>query len=189
MAFYTPNSIDTPPTMLGLLWAGGIGSPANPLYTEPELTFQLRDSGAKAVVTQLPFLETTRRAARAVGIPEDRIILIGDEHDPSGRFHHFSAIRNPSFKGRSSAVSVDVHNDLAFLVYSSGTTGLPKGVCLTHYNVVSNVLQMSSMDSLFFHPYGGVEGKGDKGLGITPFFHIYVGHWSNPSFYYFFPCA
>lgn len=181
LAFYTPNSIDTPPAMLGLLWAGGICSPANPLYTEPELTFQLRDSGAKAVITQLPYLETTRRAAKAVGIPEDRIILLGDEHDPSGRFRHFSTIRNPAFKGKSTAVSVDVHNDLSFLVYSSGTTGLPKGVCLTHYNVVANVLQMSSMDSLFFHPFGGVDGKGDKGLGITPFFHIYVSRLSGLS--------
>ncbi|KIH88175.1 hypothetical protein SPBR_08970 [Sporothrix brasiliensis 5110] len=173
LAFYTPNDIDTPPAMLGLLWAGGICSPANPLYTEHELTFQLRDSGAVAVITQLPFLETARRAARAVGIPEDRIILLGDAHDPSGRFRHFSAIRNPSFKGRATAEPVDVHKDLAFLVYSSGTTGLPKGVCLTHYNVVANVLQMSSMDGLIFHPFGGADGKGDKGLGITPFFHIY----------------
>ncbi|CAK7205520.1 hypothetical protein SEUCBS139899_008296 [Sporothrix eucalyptigena] len=173
MAFYTPNSIDTPPAMLGLLWAGGVGSPANPLYTEPELTFQLRDSGAKAIVTQLPFIDTARRAAKAVGIPEDRIILIGDAHDPSGHFRHFSTIRNPSFSGRPTALKIDVRKDLAFLVYSSGTTGLPKGVCLTHHNVVSNVLQMSSVDSMYFHPYGGVDGKGDKGLGITPFFHIY----------------
>lgn len=174
MAFYTPNSIDTPTTMLGLLWAGGIGSPANPLYTEPELTFQLRDSGAKAIVTQLPFLQTARRAAKAVGIPDERIILLGDEHDPSGHFRHFSTIRNPAFVGRSTAVAVDPRRDLAVLVYSSGTTGLPKGVCLTHHNVVSNVIQMSAMDEPFFHPFGGVGGKGDIGLGITPFFHIYV---------------
>ncbi|CAK7568664.1 MAG: hypothetical protein SEPTF4163_006662 [Sporothrix epigloea] len=173
MAFYTPNNIDTPPAMLGLLWAGGIGSPANPLYTEPELAFQLKDSGAKAIATQLPFLETARRAAKSVGIPDERIILIGDAHDPSGHFRHFSTFRNASSPGRSAAVKVDVHKDLAFLVYSSGTTGMPKGVCLTHYNIVSNVLQMAAIDSLSIHPFGGIDGKGDKGLGITPFFHIY----------------
>ena len=177
MAFYTPNNIDTPPAMLGLLWAGGVGSPANPLYTEHELTFQLKDSGAKAIVTQLPFVETARRAAKAAGIPEDRIILLGDAHDPSGYFRHFSTVRATSSPGRATATAVDVHKDLAFLVYSSGTTGLPKGVCLTHYNIVANVLQMGSLDLLYFHPFGGVDGKGDKGLGITPFFHIYVGFY------------
>ena len=174
MAFYTPNSIDTPPIMLGLLWAGGISSPANPLYTKNELTFQLRDSGAKAVVTQLANLETARKAAKTVGIPEDRIILLGDQRDPSGRFRHFSDIQSPTATGRRKAVAVDAGRDLAFLVYSSGTTGLPKGVCLTHRNVVANILQMSAVDGLYFHPYGGLDGKGDKGLGLTPFFHIYV---------------
>ncbi|CAK7265556.1 hypothetical protein SEPCBS119000_001578 [Sporothrix epigloea] len=173
MAFYTPNNIDTPPAMLGLLCAGGIGSPANPLYTESELAFQLKDSGAKAIATQMPFIETARRAAKSVGIPENRIILIGDAHDPSGHFSHFSTIRSPSFLGRSTPVRVNARKDLAFLVYSSGTTGMPKGVCLTHFNIVSNVLQMAAIDSLYVHPFGGIEGKGDKGLGITPFFHIY----------------
>ncbi|EPE10362.1 4-coumarate- ligase [Ophiostoma piceae UAMH 11346] len=173
MAFYTPNSIDTPPIMLGLLWAGGISSPANPLYTEHELTFQLRDSGAKAVATQLAHLEITRKAAKAAGIPEDRIILLGDQRDPSGKFRHFSDIQSPTATGHKKAVAVGAHGDLAFLVYSSGTTGLPKGVCLTHRNVIANILQMSTVDGLYFHPYGGLDGKGDKGLGITPFFHIY----------------
>ncbi|OAA67279.1 phenylacetyl-ligase [Niveomyces insectorum RCEF 264] len=189
VAFYTPNSVDTPAATLGVLWAGGIASPANPLYTEAELTFQLRDARAKALVTMLPFLDTARRAAWAVGIPEDRILLVGDERDPAGRVRHFSQLRRPtatatatatatqaqiqSTRGRSKPVSIDARRDLAFLVYSSGTTGLPKGVCLTHYNIVANVLQQSMVDGQFFHPYGGVDGKGDKGLGITPFFHIY----------------
>ncbi|EFX02856.1 phenylacetyl-ligase [Grosmannia clavigera kw1407] len=176
LAFYTPNCIDTPPATLGLLWAGGIATPANPLYTEKELTFQLRDAGASAIVTQLSFLETARRAAKAVGIPDERIILVGDKQDPSGTFRHFNdfvSVGSPG-RGRStSTVAIDPRRDLAFLVYSSGTTGLPKGVCLTHHNIVANVLQFCAMDGPYFHPHGGHDGKGDKGLGVSPFFHIY----------------
>ena len=54
-------------------------SPANPGYTAEELAFQLKDAGAKALVTQKPFLAVAQEAAKQAGIPEDRIILIGDD--------------------------------------------------------------------------------------------------------------
>jgi acyl-CoA synthetase (AMP-forming)/AMP-acid ligase II len=171
LAFYTPNSIDTAVVTSGLLFAGGVASPANPTYTVEELAFQLTDSGAKAVATQLPLLGTVRAAAAKVGIPEDRVILLGDGRDESGKFKHFTAITS---KGWYSRTKVDPKKDLAFLVYSSGTTGLPKGVCLSHYNVVANILQMREIEGRAFLPDGGPDGKGDKMLGVLPFFHIYV---------------
>ena len=176
LALYTPNSIDTPVLTCGLLWAGGVACPANPLYTVGELTHQLRSSGAKALATQLPLLATAREAAEAAGIPPERILLVGDarDGDATGRVRHYSALRSTAYCGRYAPARIRPREDLAFLVYSSGTTGLPKGVCLSHYNVVANILQMAQMDGLYFHPYGGLGGKGDKGLGVTPFFHIYV---------------
>lgn len=174
LAFYTPNHIDVPPAVFGLLWAGGIGCPVNPLYTVDELVHLLRDSGSKALACQKASLPIALQAAKQVGIPEDRIILLGDARDESGRHQHFTDIKASPFSFGYSKTRVDPHKDLAFLVYSSGTTGLPKGVCLSHYNIVANVLQVADNDGRYLHCNGGYDNKGDKQLGVTPFFHIYV---------------
>jgi 4-coumarate--CoA ligase len=179
LAVYSPNSIDLGAVVLGAIWAGAVVSPANPLYTPEELSFQLRDADAKGLVTQRPFLGVALDAARRAGLAEDRVLLIGEERDPDGRFVHFDELK-PGGPGLvaslfgSRRARVDPKRELAFLVYSSGTTGLPKGVCLSHYNLVANILQFSAVEGREFHPDGGVDGKGDKQLGIVPFFHIYV---------------
>ncbi|KAK4038739.1 hypothetical protein C8A01DRAFT_37306 [Parachaetomium inaequale] len=178
LAFYTPNSIDTPILTLGALWAGGTVSPANPLYTVDELAFQLRDSGAKGLVTQPANLATALAAAQKARLPSDRIILLGPHRDdPSSGIRHFSSIRSStsSTGGDRHAQPARVHprTDLAFLVYSSGTTGLPKGVCLTHRNMVANVLQASYVEGSQWRSRGGADGQGDTQLGVLPFFHIY----------------
>lgn len=174
LAFYTPNDVDTPALTCGVLWAGGVASPANPLYTVDELAFQLKDSGAKGLVTQVNFLSQAREAARKVGIPEERIVLLGEKADPEGRTRHWSSMRRTSYASRYAQTQLQPKKDLAFLVYSSGTTGLPKGVRLTHTNVVSQLLQNEQMDGTHLRPSGGPGGRGDRLLGVLPFFHIYV---------------
>ncbi|KAK4158489.1 hypothetical protein C8A00DRAFT_10698 [Chaetomidium leptoderma] len=178
LAFYTPNSIDTPILTLGALWAGGIVSPANPLYTVDELAFQLSDSGARGLVTQPRNLPTAIAAAQKANLPLDRIILVGPRRDPSGRTRHFSSVRSTSYTASRhhhhvQARIADPQTDLAFLVYSSGTTGLPKGVGLTHHNMVANVLQASYVEGSQWRSRGGADGQGDSQLGVLPFFHIY----------------
>jgi long-subunit acyl-CoA synthetase (AMP-forming) len=90
-----------------------------------ELAFQLKDSGAKALATQKPFLDTARKACKEAGIEEDRIILLGDQRDETAKFKHFLNVRNISGATRYRRTKVDPKKDLAFLVYSSGTTGHP----------------------------------------------------------------
>lgn len=173
LGLYTPNCIDTPAVTWGTHWAGGIVSPANPGYTVDELAYQLKDSGAKAIITQLAQLEEAKLAAKRVGIPEDRIALMGDEKDPAGKIKHFSSVRNISGTQRYRRVKIDADNDLAFLVYSSGTTGLPKGVMLSHRNIVANVSQLTAAESpLKWQPAEG-RPDGDAILAFLPFFHIY----------------
>ncbi|KAF1984505.1 acetyl-CoA synthetase-like protein [Aulographum hederae CBS 113979] len=173
LALYTPNCVDTPAIMWGCAWAGGILSPANPAYTAEELAFQLKDSGARALVTQKPFLSIAKEAAKMVGMDEEYVILMGDERDPSARHKHFTSIRNISGAVRYRKTKVNADKDLAFLVYSSGTTGRPKGVMLSHTNVISNILQGKVIEGPHLKPTGGPDGKGDKILAFLPFFHIY----------------
>ncbi|PNY29198.1 4-coumarate-CoA ligase 1 [Tolypocladium capitatum] len=167
LAFFTPNSIDTPIVNLGLLWAGGIASPANPTYTVDELARQLRDSRAKAVITQKELLPATRAAAQEVGLPLDRIFLLGDARDESGEHMHWTEVDAGGAWIQPRKTVVDPKRDLAYLVYSSGTTGLPKGVMLSHYNVVANSHQSRRIDvKLLSWDY-------DSQIGVLPLFHQY----------------
>jgi 4-coumarate--CoA ligase len=165
LGLYSPNCVDTPALTWGVHFAGGVISPANPGYTAEELAFQLKDSGAKALVTQVPQLKIALQAAKMVGLPQDRILLIGDQRDPDDKFKHFTSIRNISGTQRYRRAKVDPDKDLAFLVYSSGTTGKPKGVMLSHRNIVANVLQGYSCEPNL--------SKEDRILAFLPFFHIY----------------
>jgi 4-coumarate--CoA ligase len=172
LAIYAPNCIDTPSITWGCHWAGGIVSPANPENTAKELAFQLRDARAKALVTHMSVLAVAKEAARIVGLPEQRIILMGDERDPASKFKHFTDI-NVSKARPQQRTKINAKEDLAYLVYSSGTTGFPKGVMLSHENIVSNVMQLRVSESPVLDWKGGSDGKGDSVLGFLPFFHIY----------------
>jgi 4-coumarate--CoA ligase len=140
-------------------------------YTVEELSFQLKDSGAKALITQKALLDPALEAARRVGISADRVILLGDERDPS-RAKHFTSIRATGGASRWRRTRAKPE-DLAFLVYSSGTTGLPKGVMLSHANIVANIHQLLAGEAGNLTWNGGKDGKGDRILAFLPFFHIY----------------
>lgn len=118
-------------------------------------------------------LGVAKEAAKRVGIPEDRIILMGHERDPEGKTKHFSSIRNIAGTSRYRKTKIEPKKDVAFLVYSSGTTGVPKGVMLSHRNIVANVLQLNCGEAGNLTWNGGVDGTGDKILAFLPFFHIY----------------
>ena len=126
-------------------------------------------------MTQKEFLAVATEAARRAGIPEDNIILIGDERDETYKFKHFSAVRNVAGTNRYRRTKVDPKKDLAFLVYSSGTTGHPKGVMLCHENIVANILMLRAGegDGANLSWNRGPENKGDTLLAVLPFFHIY----------------
>ena len=166
LALYAPNDIDVPPVIYGALFAGAIVTPANPGYSADELAYQLKNSGAKGIVTARPFLETALVAAQKSGIAEDRVVLLGTEKEGSHRVKHWTNIRKTlgALRYRRKKAKPE---DLSFLAYSSGTTGLPKGVMLTHRNLVANLLMAQSAMG---HYYTSAD---DKFVGALPFFHIY----------------
>lgn len=178
LALFTPSCVDTPAIIWGCHWAGGIVSPANPGYTANELAFQMKDAGAKALVTQKSCLGVAQEAAKLAGVPMDRIILMGDERGEQGKFKHFTSIRNISRSTRYRRVKLDPKKDLAFLVYSSGTTGHPKGVMLCHENIVANIKMLKVGESGNLTWDGGEGDQGDRILAFLPFYHIYGRSYS-----------
>ncbi|KAI9742279.1 MAG: hypothetical protein M1818_004179 [Claussenomyces sp. TS43310] len=165
LALVSPNCIDTPAVTLGCHWAGGIVSPANPAYTAEELAVHLEDCDAKLIVTQTSKLEIVTKAARAVGISDDQIILIGEDRDASDRFRHFTSVLNSRDVGPRTPV--DPKEDLAYLVYSSGTTGRPKGVMLTHTNQVADMVMLNTVEGR------ALRSGHDKILSVLPYYHVY----------------
>jgi acyl-CoA synthetase (AMP-forming)/AMP-acid ligase II len=137
---------------------GGIVTTINPLATAEELAEQLNDSGATYLVAVPSVLEKAIEAAHLANIRE--VFLFGDAAD--SRATPFSALLAED--GPLPEVQIDPRTDVVVLPYSSGTTGVPKGVMLTHYNLVANLLQMDKLTAIR---------EDDVLIAVLPFFHIY----------------
>ena len=155
-AIFSANCIEYAVIFHAVAMLGGINTTVNPLYTADEAALQLEDAGAKFMVTAAPFMEKAVAAARATNIQE--LFVFGE----SAGATPFNSLLESD--GRVPRVEIDPKNDLVALPYSSGTTGLAKGVMLTHYNLVANMRQMDGLD--YFH-------RGDTLLCVLPLFHIY----------------
>lgn len=139
-----------------------------------ELTHHLRDSGAKALLTVKGLLSIALEATEAAGLSKSRILLIGDEEDERGQVYHFTSLLQFADPNQS-RVTINPSTDLAFLVYSSGTTGLPKAVMLSHTNIVSDLAMVNTVDGEM------LKSGRDRILSVLPYYHIY-GMIMLPSF-------
>ncbi|MFE7063140.1 long-chain-fatty-acid--CoA ligase [Sutcliffiella sp. NPDC057660] len=182
-----PNCPQAVISYYGVLFAGGIVVQTNPLYMERELEYQINDSGSEIIIT-LDILYprvskvkalTKLRDIIVTGIkdylpfPKNMLypfvqkkqygIVVKVEH--SGENHLFTEVMKESQVNEIN-VDIDPQNDLALLQYTGGTTGFPKGVMLTHMNLVSNT--MMSVKWMY-----KCKRAQEKVIGILPFFHVY----------------
>ena len=158
-AIYSPNIPEYAIAFHGVSLAGGIVTTANPLYTADELAHQLNDSNAKYLLTIPMFLDKAQEAAAKSGVEE--IFVFGEAE---GATPFTSLLRSD---GKMAPVTFNPAEDLVVLPYSSGTTGLPKGVMLTHRNIVANIVQVEGMTDF------DLVTEEDVVIGVLPFFHIY----------------
>jgi acyl-CoA synthetase (AMP-forming)/AMP-acid ligase II len=163
IAIYSPNTITYPSAFHGAAYAGGVVTTVNPTYTAEELTNQLRDSKARFLITVGPFLDKAKEAAEAAGGIQE--IFTFDGAPGSTPFAQLMAAEPLADADRP---RIDPAKDLVALPYSSGTTGISKGVMLTHRNLVANMVQLKGTDSLC-RPIT----EKDTITAVLPFFHIY----------------
>jgi long-chain acyl-CoA synthetase len=180
----TPQSVIS---YFGILMAGGIVVQTNPLYTERELEYQMKDSGAKAIITLdilypraskvMPQTNLQHIIVTAIKdylpFPKNLVypfiqkkqygIVVNVKHE--GNTHLFKEIVKIKPKNLVE-YDFDFEEDVALLQYTGGTTGSPKGVMLTHRNLVAN----ASMCTAWL--YKSKPGE-ESVLGIVPFFHVY----------------
>jgi acyl-CoA synthetase (AMP-forming)/AMP-acid ligase II len=155
-AIFSPNLPEYAVAFHGVSLLGGIITPINPLYTDEEVAFQLKDAGAKYLVTVPQLCEKAFEAARQSNVEE--VFVFGEAEGATP----FASLLEGG--GEVPDVYLNPREDIVVLPYSSGTTGLPKGVMLTHYNLVSNLRQMEAIRYI----------NGDDTLVcVLPLFHIY----------------
>src|ERR1700722_7519128 len=159
VAIASPNSVWYPVVFHGIVSAGCVASPVNPVNTADEIASQLRDANARVIFAAESALPRVLEAVRQA--PAAQVVVIGGAPG-------FPTLREitdePLAPGRPPA-AINPAADLAALPYSSGTTGLPKGVMLTHRNLVANIAQFRALQD--------VRPGTDRLIAVLPFFHIY----------------
>ncbi|MBP43141.1 MAG: 4-coumarate--CoA ligase family protein [Deltaproteobacteria bacterium] len=156
LGIFSPNCPEYGIVFHGVILAGGTNTTVNPLYRAEELSKQLNDCHARFLVCHSSCLQTALEAHPSTSVEE--IFVIGEE----GGATSLSMLYGD--ENQSPDIEVDPDTDLIALPYSSGTTGLPKGVMLSHSNLVSNLYQFEN-----FEPTG----EDDTLIAVLPFYHIY----------------
>ena len=195
VAIFLPNLPHYPEIFFGILKAGGVCVTCNPLYNASELNFQLKDSQTKAVFV-MDHPEFYATAVKAIIGSDVKTVVIcnvkthlprikgflgsllgkvpkADHHEP-GHFHFDKVVR--SARPETPSLSIDAINDEALVLYTGGTTGVPKGARLSHANLLSNVLsteQWVRLPSDSGPPKTIEKGGAHTYLGVLPWYHSF----------------
>lgn len=158
VALLAPNSPSWVTVFHGALRTGAAVTAMSLMATADDAAKQLTDSRAEIMFTTTRFQELAEEAARQSGLSTDRIVLIDGELSERSLASLLAELRTPV------EVEIDAVTHIAVLAYSSGTTGVPKAVMLTHRNLVANLQQLEPLVLL---------AEDDRLIAVLPFFHIY----------------
>ncbi|OQO14039.1 hypothetical protein B0A48_00915 [Cryoendolithus antarcticus] len=177
---YSSNHIFIPVAYLGIAGSGRIFTGCNPAYGVNETKFQLENTGARLVFVEPKFLDIVLQAADKAKFPRDRIYLFDDKPlQAQNGVKDWRSMLGSEQEGQGwqwrRMSARDSKTRTAALNYSSGTTGLPKGVQISHQNVIANVEQSIYMRNLE-QPAG--EPAAERWLGFLPLYHAYGQLWS-----------
>ena len=184
---FSLNTID----YLTVAWAvhrvGGVLTAVNAAYNADELEFQMKHSGCKAIFTVLPLLNTCLKGVSSSQIPKEKVFILPLAESAT------PGMSNPGHKTVDDLIqagsklpsqpaddekwtSGEGERRTAFLCYSSGTSGLPKGVMISHKNVIANTLQIATHESVAredFMRRNLLQSYTENCLGLLPMSHIY----------------
>ncbi len=155
-AIYLPNLPEYPLIFHAVSYLGGVVTTVHPRSSAPELGSQLRDTRAKQVITVPELMGTVLEAAG--GTEVDQLFVIGEAQGATSYHDLLAGGDEPP------QVEIDPSTDLVAIPYSSGTTGPPKGVMLSHRNMVANICQTEGLENI---------SPQDVMDGVLPFCHIY----------------
>lgn len=181
----TPNHIFVPVAYQGIVGSGRIFSGANPAFTVAEVQYQLKDTSARVMFVHPSLIQTAVEACRGVGLPKNRIFQFPDRPcstvDGILDWREILASEEEANTWKWDDLKEIADSTIATINYSSGTTGLPKGVCVSHYNLIANVEQtIFSRDQET--DYAAVPGArpAEKWVGFLPLYHAYGKIQSHP---------
>lgn len=165
ICLYTTNRPEYTLTFMAAASIGVVVSPMNPVYKEREVSYQLENSEARAILIQHELAPILQLVLANKSLPNLKYILVTGQKAPEGlpEAIPIAALMRKSSPKHPPHVDID-GDDLLALPYSSGTTGLPKGTMLTHRNLVSNNLQFTTALQTNLT---------DVALLFLPFYHIY----------------
>ncbi|KAK5020115.1 hypothetical protein LTR16_001508 [Cryomyces antarcticus] len=175
---YTPNHIFVPAAYLGIVYSepSELSSREKQLNLS-EMIHQVKNTEAQIILAHPSLVKTAVAAARGAGLPDGRVFLFSDKpNDPIDGIVDWRTMIGSieegdrySWKKLTDEESVET---VATINYSSGTTGLPKGVCVSHRNLIANVEQTIFMRDLY-KPYGPHNRPQERWVGFLPLYHAY----------------
>lgn len=183
---YTPNHIFVPVAYQGIVGSGRVFSGMNPAYTQSEIEHQLENTRAKAILVHPSHVTMAVAAASRVGIPRGRIFQFSDYPcEPVDGIQDWRSVIGTEEEAKTwkwddlGDASTSV---VATINYSSGTTSLPKGVCISHYNLIANTEQTIFMRDRETE-YAVVPGSRpeERWVGFLPLYHAYGRETLQPN--------